>query len=163
MFVDIGGVGYVDKVTHGLLGDDIHYTRDGIGAVGSRTATAHHLDAVNHRRRHLFQAIDRGHGREYRTRVHQYLGVLTLQTIDAQVGLTAVAAGVIHPQARLKTQRVGNARHGGGLKQLRRQHIDNRGCLLTLGRVAVGGHYDIIDEFCLLADDGFEFDGFVFL
>ena len=95
MLVHLAGIRHVDKVTHRLLGDDIHHTGNGIGSVHRRSSTAYDLYAVDHRSRHLLQAIDSRHGREHRARIHQNLRILPLQAIDTQFGLAAVGAGVL--------------------------------------------------------------------
>ena len=116
MLVDHARVGDVEEVTHRLLGDDVHHAGDSVRAVHRRTAAADHLDAVDHRRRHLLQTIDRGHAGEDRTAVHQDLRVLALQTVDAQFRLAAVGAGVLYPQTRLEVQRVRYAGYCGRLE-----------------------------------------------
>ena len=53
-----GSVIDIEEIARWLFGDDIHYACDGIGAIECATATTNDLDAVNHPRRQLFQAID---------------------------------------------------------------------------------------------------------
>ena len=116
MLVDHARVGYIDKVTHGLFGNDVHHAGNRIRTVHRRTTAADDFYTVNHRSRHLLQSIDRRHTRENRPAVHQNLGILSLQTVDTQFCLTTVRAGVLYPQARLKIQHVSHARDGCCLK-----------------------------------------------
>ena len=72
-----GGVRYIEEVAHGLFRDDIHHARYRIRAKQRTAAAADNLYPVHHPRRHLLQPIDRRKRREDRTRVQQYLRVLS--------------------------------------------------------------------------------------
>ena len=162
MLVDMTDIGDIDEVADGFLGNDIHYTGNSVRAVHRRSASTNDLYAVDHRCRHLLQTIDRSHRGEDRTRVHENLGILTLQTIDTQIRLAAVGAGVLHPQARLKIQRVRHTCYRRRLKEFGREDIDDCRRFLTLGSISVCGHYDILQQLCLLMDSGLEFHRPVF-
>ena len=61
VLVDLTGIGEIDEITHGLLGDDIHHACNGVGTIHRRTATTHDLYTVDHRRRHLLQTVHSRH------------------------------------------------------------------------------------------------------
>ena len=144
MLVDMADIGDIDEVTDGLLGNDIHHTGNSVRAVHRRSSSTNDLYAVNHRCRHLLQTIDRSHRGEDRTRVHENLGILALQTIDAQIRLAAVGTGILYPQSRLKTQSIRYTCHRRCLKKFRRENIYDRCSLLTLGSIPISGHNDVL-------------------
>ena len=135
-----------ERVAIGLFGDNIHHTRNSVGAVQCTTATTNHLYAVHHACWQLLQAIDGCQGGEDRTRVHQYLRVLSLQTINAYLWHTTVGAGLLYTQSRLEIQHIRHGRTGGGLYDNGCHHIDNSCYLFLLGLILVSRHHHIVNH-----------------
>ena len=119
-------VGSFGIVHHRVAGDDIDCAADGRGTEQGRTATAHHLHAVNHVSRNLLKSVDTGKSREHRARIHQNLRVVSVETVDAHLGETAVLAIVLHAHTGLKAQTVGKRTGAHLLEQLGRGDTHKR-------------------------------------
>ena len=163
MFIDHAGIGEIEEITDGFLRDDIHYSGDRIGSIHSRTTSSDHLYTVNHRRRNLLQTIDGSHTGEDRTAIHEDLGILSLETVDTKLGLTAVGACILYPQTRLKIQHIRHTSYRRRLKEFRRKDIHDSSCLLTLRSISVSGHDNTVELLRDLTNHGFEFDGLILL
>ena len=136
----------IEEIARRLFGDDIYYARDGIGSIECATATTNDLNAVNHARRQLFQTIDGSQRREDWARVHEDLGVLPLQTVDANLWNTAVGAGLLYAQTCLEIEHICHGVGGGGFDDKRRYDIDDSRHFFLFGFVLVGSNNHIVNH-----------------
>ena len=150
-------VGYLRGIPRWLLRNDIYGTRDGGCAKQGRATATHDLDALNHVRRNLLQSIDAGQRAEYRTAINQYLGVRTLQPVDAHLLEATVLAVILDTHAGLEVQAVGQRGSMGRLENFRVEHVHQRGGKAARRLVPVRRNHDTVER------DGIFFDAEVYL
>ena len=92
------------RIADRFLGDDIDGSTDGRCTEEGRTSTTNHLHTVYHVGRYLLQAIHTVERREHRARIHQDLGIVTIETIDAHLGKATVLAVVLRTHTRLEVK-----------------------------------------------------------
>ncbi|MBQ1952717.1 MAG: TonB-dependent receptor plug domain-containing protein, partial [Alistipes sp.] len=109
------GVRKFTRIAQRIACDDVDRTSDGRRTEEGRTASAQHLHALDHRGGNLLQSIDSRQRREDGVGVHQNLGVVAIQTVDAHLGKAAVLAGILYADAGLEDQPLGQIDRGGAL------------------------------------------------
>ena len=119
-------MGDIRTIVNRVLGNDVDCPAYGRRAEKRRTATAHHLDTLNHVGRNLFKAIYAGQSREYRSRIKQNLRIMTVKAIDAHLRKTAVLTVILDAHARLETEAVSKTGRADKIKRRRAKHIYQR-------------------------------------
>ncbi len=141
---------YLERIVDGVFGYDVDGASHGIGSKQGRASATHHFHPFNHVHGDLFQSVHPAQCADDGTAVYQYLRVRPFQTIDADLGESAVLAVVLHTQARLVVQCLGKVSGVDHLKQFGTHHIyDYRSCLAA-HLVSVGGYHHFIGNEVLL-------------
>lgn len=148
-----------DGVALRLARDDVDHAADGVGAEEGRAAAANHLDALNHRGGELLKAVDRGQRAEDGAAVEQYLRILPLQAVDAQLHGAAVAAVVLDAQARLEVHRLGQVARRRGVEELLADHRDDGGRIALVALGAAGRDDHLVDREGLLLEAEVHLEG----
>ena len=125
-----------------LLRDDVDRPADGRRAVERRAAAAQHLDPFDHVRGYLFQSVDARQGREDRMRIDEDLRIVSVESVDAHLGESAVLAVVLDTHAGLKRKPLGQA---GGIGAFEKHAPEDthqrRGLAPQRGRTARRDHH----------------------
>ena len=101
------GVSEGGRIADRFLGDDVDGSTDGRRTEEGRATAADHLHAVYHICRNLLQTIHAVQRGEYRARIHQYLRVVAVETIDAHLCEAAVLTVVLRAYAGLEFESLG--------------------------------------------------------
>ena len=150
------------RVAQGLLRDDVDRPGDGRRAEEGRAATAHHLYPLNHVGGDLLQAINAREGAEDGARVDQDLSIGAVEAVDAHLLEAAVLAVVLHPDAGLEVQALGQVDGVGRGEDLRVEHVHQRGGEPAGRLVAVGRDHDAIEGDLVFLHLDVQLDGFPF-
>ena len=148
------------RVAQGLFRDDVDCPGDGRRAEEGRAASAHHLYPLNHVGGDLLQAINAREGAEDGARVDQDLGIGAVEAVDAHLLEAAVLAVVLHPDAGLEVQALGQVDGVGRGEDLRVEHVHQRGGEPAGRLVAVGRDHDAIEGDLVFLHLDVQLDGF---
>ncbi|MBR8721618.1 hypothetical protein IX307_002869 [Bacteroides pyogenes] len=135
-----------ERLVHGervlcrFFGDDIQHPRNGRRTEQRRTASAHHLHAVDHIGRNLFQSVHAGKGAHDGARVDKNLCIASVHTVDAHLVEAAVLAVVLHAHARLEDDSLRKIVGIGAGEHLRIDYVHQCRSQTAGGLVAVGGN-----------------------
>ena len=150
------------RVAQRLFRDDVDCPGDGRRAEEGRAASAHHLYPLNHVGGDLLQAINAREGAEDGARVDQDLGIGAVEAVDAHLLEAAVLAVVLHPDAGLEVQALGQVDGVGRGEDLRVEHVHQRGGEPAGRLVAVGRDHDAIEGDLVFLHLDVQLDGFPF-
>ena len=98
-----------------MVRNQVDHARDGAGAVGRRTPSLDHLDAVDQARRQLLDAVDHRQRRKRRPAVDQELGVRPLEPQQPDLRGVAGLARRLHAHAAGPLNGVGQGPGGRAL------------------------------------------------
>ena len=131
--------------SRGIFRDHIDHPGDGRRTEERRTAAAHHLNALDHVGRNLFQTVDTRQTAEHGTRIDKHLRVGAVEPVDAHLRKTAVLAIVFHAHAGLELQRLREERTLRVVKDFGIEHIHQRRGQSPFRHIAGGRHHDIAE------------------
>ena len=132
--------------SRGIFRDHIDHPGDGRRTEECRTAAAHHLDALDHVGRNLFQTVDTRQTAEHGTRIDEHLRVGAVEPVDAHLRETAVLAIVFHAHAGLELQRLREERTLRVVKDFGIEHIHQRRGQSPFRHIAGGRHHHIAER-----------------
>ena len=149
-------------VTVGILGDDVDRATDGRGAEERRTASAHHLDAVDHAGRNLLQSINARKGRKDGMRIDENLRIVSVESVDAHLHKTAVLTVVLNAYAGLETKPLSQTSRVGVVENLAVEDVHQGRGLATRGFAAAGRDDYVVHGNSVFRDFEVEFEGLSF-
>ena len=149
-------------VTVGVLGDDVDRATDGRGAEERRTASAHHLDAVDHAGRNLLQSINARKGRKDRMRIDENLRIVSVESVDTHLHKTAVLTVVLNAYAGLETKPLSQTSRVGVVENLAVEDVHQGRSLATRGFAAAGRNDYVVHGDSVFRDLEVEFEGLSF-
>ena len=135
--------------SRGIFRDHIDHPGNGRRTEERRTAAAHHLNALDHVGRNLFQTVDTRQTTEHGARVDKHLRVGAVEPVDAHLRETAVLAIVFHAHAGLELQRLREERTLRVVKDFGIEHIHECRCQAAFRHIACGRHHHIAERHTL--------------
>ena len=145
-------VGDLCRIVERIARDDVDRAADGRRPEKSGTASAQHLDPLDHAGRNLFEPVDAREGREDGVGVDEYLGVMAVEPVDADLREAAVLAVVLGADAGLETQSLSQTDRIGLLEQVGSEDADQRRSFAAQRGAAAGRDHHVVHRNAALGD-----------
>ena len=131
-------------ITDRFLRNDVHCSGNGRRAEQGGTASTHHFHTLYHIGRNLLQPIHTCQRGENGTRIYQYLGIFSIQAVDAYLWVAAILAIGLYPHTGLKDQSLRQSMRVCLFKQFRSDHFDQGRCQAPGSLATIGSNYHSI-------------------